>query len=200
MEVPDDELEDSEVFYELYKSEHECPSCSDQIMLVEEVYALWVVQATAEHGFQVSYAESADGDLLYTPQFFCFSCWETLVEDLLQALATDNNPPIRHDRGVFDCSLCGSSILPEEYFAQVTVGEIHHSEKVPNKELSFSFHVLTENPQILCISCLKTLNDEVVEMWEGGVDQEDECDHGTHIRCWRNGCELDVCIHRNQEI
>lgn len=181
------EGDDVEVFRMIYDSGHECSRCQEKILFAEEVYVLWVVSACMNGEFQLRYAESEDGDFLYPPQFFCFSCWEECLEEFL-ALNEDVRP-IYDEKGVLDCAFCDSSILLDEYFGQTNLGEIRCSEKTPNGEVAYHFHSLENSePPTICISCLKLLNDEVVAMWEEGVDQEGECDEGTHLRCWRITC------------
>lgn len=180
--------DDSEVFEFIYDSGHECARCGEKIMLVDEVYLLMVVAAHMNGEFQVLPAESDDGDFLYPPQFFCFTCWEECCEDLI---STDSEVSTIYDeRSVFDCTVCDSSILMDEYFAQPFIGEIRCAEKMPNGEVAHYWFNLDENrePACICISCLKLLNDEVVKMWDC-VDQDNECERGTQLRCWRTGCE-----------
>lgn len=193
MGLPDELEDDPDVFRMIYKSGHECSRCRDEIMLVDEVFALWVVVATSEGGFQIKYAESDDGDFLYEPQFFCFECWEESKEELF-SLDDVGYPPVYDERSVIDCAFCDSAILLGEYFAQIVIGEIRCSKKSPNGEVAYYFHPIGDkDPPNICISCLKLLNDEVVPMWEEGVDQNGECDHGTHFRCWRTGCDGENC-------
>lgn len=181
--------EDDKVFEFIYDSGHACRRCNEKIMLTEEVYLLWVMAAHMNGEFQVLPVESDEGDFLYPPQFFCFNCWEENCDDLINV--EDKIQSVHNERGIFECVVCESDILIEEYFGQLLLGEIRCSQKMPNGEATNYFHWLENGrePLCICISCLKLLNDEVIEMWEEGVDQEGECDLGTHMRCWRFGCD-----------
>ncbi len=180
-------VEDDEEVYEfIYDSGHACARCQRKIMLVEEVYLLWVVAARVNGGVNILPVESDEGDLLYPPQYFCFDCWEENCEGLTDYV--DKIQPVYDDKGVFECSICDSAILIDESFGQPILGEFRCSVRQPDEEAAYYFHRLQERELCICIACLKILNDEVIEMWEEGVDQEGECDQGTHLRCWRVGC------------
>jgi hypothetical protein len=183
--------EGSEVYEFIYDSGRTCARCDEKIMLLDEVYLLQVVVARMNGEFSIQPAESDEGDYLFEPILFCFSCWEENCEDLISL--DEGQATIYDERGVFDCTVCDSSILTDEYFGQPLIGEIRCSERMPSGEVSHYFHYLEGNkePPCICISCLKRINDEVVEMWDD-VDQEGECDVGTHLRCWRTSC-LDQC-------
>ena len=177
---------DDEIAEFIYDSGHECSRCREKIMLVEEVYLLWVVAARMNGSFQILPVESDEGDFLYPPQYFCFSCWEDNCEDLSNL--ENEIHQINDERGVCECIVCNSDILLNESFGQPILGEIRCSPRMPNDETTYYFHRLQKSELCICISCLKLLNDSVIEMWEEGVDQEGECEQGTHWRCWRSGC------------
>ena len=180
--------DDNEVYEMIYDSGKECTRCQEKIMLVEEVYLLWVVSAHMNGEIQILPVESDDEDFMFEPQFFCFSCWEANLEDLIQVDVEDLDVHTVHDdRSVYECVVCDSGIRLDESFGQAVLGEIRYSKKEPNGEQTLYYHVIGMGLLPICISCLKLMNEEVIGMWDV-VDQEGECNEGTHMRCWRTGC------------
>lgn len=175
-------------------STHQCARCQDEILLTDEVYVLQVVSATMNGDFQILPVQCEDEDYLYEPRFFDFECWEDSIQELLNL--TSDIPPLLHEEAILECELCESGICLNEYFAQLVCGEIRRSAQTPDGHPTIHFEPIG-GTTTLCLSCLKHINDDVHVMWDEGVDQDGECDEGTHSRCWRYGCEEEVCI-KNQ--
>lgn len=180
-----------------------CTTCGEPIPFADEVFVLTImlVQMT-ERGVQYSPLLFEDGDFLYEPHFFCFSCCENNKEEL-EGLVRDM-PPVEDNYSILDCSACKSGIRSGEVSALITHGEIHLSKRSPNGESGGSrFTCMDDDPTVICISCVNRLNKDVVdELWYEYVKQYKECSEGTQIRCWRNGCPADEeesCANCNKE-
>ena len=170
---------------------HHCSAaCGDPISFADEVFVLTIVVATlTDSGLIYSPAVTADQrDYLYEPCFFCLECWESILE-MLEELKTDE-PPIAYEHAVLPCGVCASGIGAGEVLGLATFGEVHISKRAPNGENDTStFALMDNNPRALCIGCLDVLNRDIINgLWNGRVTQNNECDEGTHTRCWRFGC------------
>ena len=199
MAVPDgiNDVDDDEAALLAYDSGHLCGRCNDPIMLVDEVYSLQVVIANiGENGgieFSLALNEAGD-DCLYEPIFFEIDCMEASAEDLVDII--EDEEPLADPYGILQCSLCKSDIRQGEILGLAEWGEIRASTKTPNGEASYTFWTEDKNPKVLCIGCLKRMDDDVHELWDEGVDQQGECEVGTYSRCWRFGCNQEHCMYR----
>lgn len=165
----------------------ECSKCADDVGYTDEVFLLTVVSPmVAPEGVLYQVLTSDDGDYLYEPQVFDIICWEEVEEDARNAAA--DVPPVLEPRAILDCSICESGIMQGETMALATFGEIHCSQRAPNRKSTNTFKVYSNEPRIVCLSCLRYIDEDVVTMWQGEVQQGDECREGTHQRCWRYGC------------
>ncbi len=82
---------------------HVCADCGRELIYTEEVWCLRVVQGQHFDGKAVFYnvidEESEDGDFLFEPYVFCFTCWEKLFAParspfLLLSLRTRGTSPM----------------------------------------------------------------------------------------------------------
>lgn len=179
----------------LAASGHICGDCGEDLHFVDELFLIQVVYLNrVGETFEMYFVEDEDGEFEYDPYFFHLECWEKNHETLGELV--DETPAIIHPASIAVCSCCKSDILPWEVTGSIQFGELHRSQKTPNHEATLYFHVYGSNPTFMCLSCLIELNDQVIELWEDGVDQHGECIDGSHERCWRRGlcqreCKLD---------
>lgn len=181
--------EDEDTLDDLFRrSGKECADCEDHILFSDEVFLITVVRPSVSlDGLSYNIVESDDNDFLYEPRFFDVECWENQLEDLREHM--ENRPPILELRAILDCSICASGIKENELIGLVTFGEIQHSERCPDGEATSKFVPMDPDPTIICTACLWYMNENVIRLWEGSVQNVDECEEGTFIRCWRYGCD-----------
>ena len=175
----------------VYKSGHSCSKCGDALLHTDEVYLLQVVQPYVDEQLEFAPIISTDDDFLYEPIFLDFMCWEKVEEEIREAV--ENVPPILDTYGILDCSLCESSIRQWEVMGLATYGELHCSQRTPEGSPTSTFKQMDNLPTVLCISCLKKMNADILEVWES-VSHGGECDEGTFFRCWRHGCPANGCL------
>lgn len=172
-------------------TDHECAACSDKIEVDSEIVCITVVAfepvtlETGEVSIRATPVSADDGDFLYEPRFLEYECWEDVVDELYNLL--NDNPPIIEDGAVASCRICESSILPNEVTGLATKGEIQWSPRTPEYIATHTFDAQDPRPDAICISCLKKLSAEYLNLWDS-VEQGEECSEGTDIRCWRHGC------------
>lgn len=164
-----------------------CADCEAQLRFMEESWLVQVVQLQVIGG-QLQYypivdEEDQNRDFLFSPYFFCFSCWENLYEGLEEDV--DGQPPVEDVGCVADCVCCGSSVLEGEYCGLLTLGEFQVSRRSPDGVQTPRFET-SSAPDILCFYCLTLLNEGGIEMWED-LTQFGECDDCIFCRCWRGG-------------
>lgn len=183
-----DRLEEDDLDRVLRKCGEDCAACGDELLYMDEVFLLVIVYpaVTPDGSFVLEPAVADDGDFLYAPRFLSLECWEELYEDLCGRF--EDTPPLLDNRAVLDCSSCGSGIRLGELLCLATFGEIHCSQRSPDGVAASSFEELDTEPCVICISCLRLINDDINGMWEGDVQQDNECPDGTAMRCWRYGC------------
>ena len=182
-----EEALEAELAAQVYKSGHHCHGCMDAILYTDEVYLLQVVYAqVSEQGLELIQLPQ------YEPLFLDFSCWENLEEDLYEKV--EDTPPILDDYAVLECSVCSSGIRALEVMGLATYGELHCSQRVPNGILSTTFETVDQTPTVICISCAKLANDEILELW-ADLRQGTECDEGVYFRCWRYGCDSHCIVN-----
>jgi hypothetical protein len=126
-------------------------------------------------------------DYLYEPLFFHTKNWDEIEEKFEQE--HPNRPTIQAAGGILRCRYCSSDVLPGETTCVVTYGEIHKSQRDPDGEgCDDKFENMDTNPIVVCTACAMDINDDVHELWDGGVAYGNECKEGTYARCWRSGC------------
>lgn len=179
--------EDSSLSEYVNRTGEECARCGDHIGFTDEVFLMTVVSATVDiSGLVYMPLASEDGDFLYEPRLFDLYCWEDVHENLQRA--KEDVPPLLEPRSIIDCSVCESGIMQGESLALIAFGEIHCSNRCPNRKTTNTFASYDKEPLHICLSCLRYLHDNECSMWEGEVQQDDECVDGTYSRCWRYGC------------
>ncbi|GAF95522.1 unnamed protein product [marine sediment metagenome] len=180
------ELED------LYSTPHGCASCEDQLFLTDELVLVQVVYTNALPDRIECYdIDNGEGGFTYEPYFVHLDCWENFMEELDEL--TEHTPPTPDLLSIYDCSQCKSGIRAWETSCLVTPGELRRSPRAPEGVQGIHFDNCLGEPQLICISCITRMNDEVFEMWED-FSHNGECSEGSHIRCWRgNACHDNGC-------
>jgi hypothetical protein len=172
-------------------SELSCGLCGEMLKYADESYVLTVVVAGINsEGTHYAPLLLEDGsDFLYEPYFFCFTCWESCIEDV--RLEKGDTPPIVDQYSILECACCESGIRQNEILGIAAFGEVHRSRRSPDTGGYAKFEVMDADPSTLCIECLNSLNAVVDNLWDDGVSQGEECTEGRFIRCWRYGCTYD---------
>ncbi len=166
-----------------------CDSCGKTFTSTDEVFQStirYVVGAGTR--FEQRHVTDTDGDIRFLPILMHLECWEEVVEELREQI--EDQPPTEDADSVLYCTLCGSGVREWEYYARLHIGELHRSLRAPDGEHLWKFtRVDTGNGTLVCIGCMSTIHDDVLEIWED-VSQEGECTDCARVRCWRGeGCE-----------
>jgi hypothetical protein len=178
------ETEEEEETPNYMATEEVCPSCGESIEFDQEVFLVQISVALHDgNSLVIKPATSEDGDFDFEPYFVDVECWEDLVKELRDK--ANDFPPTVHPRGVIECGVCGSSILPEEFFGAATIGELKLSQRRPNDRSAVRFHA-NGPADAICLSCLTYGNEEELELWDPEIlTQNGECSDCIHVRCWR---------------
>lgn len=168
------------------KTKQVCPNCGEDIVFTEEISHLLIVQPhIVNEQLLLHPVLDEDGDFLYDPYFFNFTCWESVEEDLEEEI--EDVPPIEDVFSRLACKYCRSGIREWEHCGAIVFGEIHVSKRAPNGERAENFVSMAE-PDLICLYCLLLINEGILELWDaetGGVTQEGECGDCLQVRCWR---------------
>lgn len=179
---------------------HICADCGENIVYTQEAWLLSVVhpqKVGKKHFFHaVINEEDVDGSFLFDPYYYCFTCWESVYEEIKEE--SKDEPPVL-DSGIseFECSCCGSGIREGEYAGTLSLGEFHVSKRAPSGVHGPYFKTIT-SPDLLCLYCLVLLNEGHIEMWED-LTQFGECNDCIQLRCWRHGACGCGCHTEEQE-
>jgi hypothetical protein len=178
---------DPDELAEMYRTPHSCASCEDDLFLTDELVLVQVVYPNFVGTHVECYdIDNGQGGFVHEPYFLHLDCWESLMEELDEL--TEDTPPILDPLSIYDCSHCKSGIRAWETSCLVTPGELRYSPRVPNGVHTIHFDNCLGEPQLMCISCILRMNEEVFEMWEV-FSHNGECSEGSHRRCWRgNEC------------
>ena len=161
-----------------------CADCGEEIGILEEALCLQVAYPVTKD--QWIEAEGNEGEYLYTPHFFHVACWADEIDHPLEELLTQEEmEPVLHGDGVVECECCTSDILSWELSGLLELGEFQQSER-GEREIVFVPYEGSRKIAI-CISCLHTINEDLLELWEEGVTYGGCCSLGLELRCWRTG-------------
>lgn len=173
------------------KSGEPCASCSENIEFLEEVFFLQIAVPQISNGELLLYPlVDTEGGYAYEPFFFEFGCWENEYEEIREA--TEDLPPIVDHQSKLRCLCCGSGIRELEYVGALLVGELHASQRNPGGKSTPTFRP-SGKPEVLCLYCIRVLDESVIDLWEGGISQMGECIDCTLARCWRAGHCTCIC-------
>jgi hypothetical protein len=181
------EYEEQRLAQEITRSSKKCSYDDEPIHYTEEVVHFSVSHAY-HNGSEViiNFLPDEEGDYVYPPHFFEFSCWEGMVKELNEMVV--DSPPMRHQDSLLNCDYCGSGICEWEIFGTGYLGELHVSPRMPNGVPTEEFVTSSKDPFAVCLGCLLLINDHVIELWEPeDLNQVGECQECTHARCWRWG-------------
>lgn len=182
------EDEQEEMSRLIYRTGIECARCGDDVHYTDEVFLISIVRPTISvEGVIYEMLQADDGDFLYEPRTMNLECWEEAVEELRERM--EDIPPILDLRAVLECSICESGIRTGESVGLIQFGEVHCSQRRPEDASTNTFETYDHDPQVICLSCIRLFNEDVNCLWEGDVQEGDECKEGTYLRCWREGCE-----------
>jgi hypothetical protein len=136
-------------------------------------------------------------DYLYEPNIFHGKNWDE-IEEQFRTYVKDHYP-IEVPGSILNCAFCKSGILPGETTGVALVGEVHRSQRNPDLQVHGNhFEPLNKAPDIICVSCMMEINNDIHELWPDGVCHDEECPEGTFARCWRDGCPGN-CQNNNPE-
>lgn len=181
-----------------------CADCESPIGYTEEMFLVQIMQAKKVGGavifLPVIDENDVEGGFLFDPWLYCFTCWEEHWDNLKNE--AHDHPPVADpiaNLTAIECACCGSGIREWEYTGTFTLGELRRSTREPNNVPGPRFTPMNK-PEVICLYCLRTFNDNYVEMWES-ISQFNECADCTHARCWRFqnpgcacGCHTTVTI------
>jgi hypothetical protein len=173
-----------------------CAQCDENLIYMEDVFAIHVMRAVIVNGVPTLQPLLDDeGEFMYEPYFLHFKCWEEIVIELKEE--RENSPPIPDEYGILRCDCCGSDIREHEPSLVATLGELIVSKRAPTSGRTMMFHV-SGAPDVYCLWCLSTINEEHLEFWEDGVAIDGECTECQHVRCWR-GFDCGCTCHEEEE-
>jgi hypothetical protein len=179
----------------MYYAGRNCSDCSEDLMLTDDVVLVQVVIPKVENG-QVVFPvfENPDGSYAYEPYVFHDHCWGENV-DLMRASLEEAGWLPKPDQYAFcRCAYCDSGIRVGEPMGFISYGQLTTSKRVPNGEVSVTFEEGKGQAERVCLSCLRVINDEVIEMWER-LSYGGECAECTYERIWRDGV---ICDHEQE--
>ena len=180
-----------------YDSGKLCPECGRNLMLSEAAVLLQIVVPMQNEQGQVLYPpfEGADGGYAYEPYFFHQECWESNHEALDQLLCDYDCHAVHDDYSFMVCKLCNSGMRLNEPAALISHGELRSNQRSPDGMRVPTFYTYPNGRELICLSCIRSLNDEVMGMWEH-ISYRGECPQCTYNRIWRTG---EVCQHEYED-
>lgn len=175
-----------------YRTIHICAgdSCGAALYLAEDVILLQVVLPQQIENQVVYVPFTSNGTYAYEPYFMHEHCWQEYYESLHEFLQDLDVQVVEDPYSSLLCEACGSSIRFGEPSCLVSFGLLEANKRNPDNKQSVTYH--TNETQLLCLSCIRTFNEEVLELWESGISYYGECAMCTHERVWRTN---EVCQH-----
>lgn len=173
-----------------------CGECGEDIHVTDDVYLLQIVTPNYIDGtFNYWVVQSEKGEYAYDPYFFHQSCWADTCTEWEENAEEPLPKVLSHDQQyvIGACVLCESHIQLSETSGLLVGGSFTRSPRSPGGESSVEFEP-SEEPMLICISCLHDLNTNGLEMWPY-IGLTNICEAGLKSRCWRtgacqNGCQL----------
>jgi hypothetical protein len=180
----------------MYHAGRECGDCGDDLMLAEEVVLVQIAVPQMHEGTVIHPAfENPDGSYAYDPYVFHEHCWSEDVDRLHVLLEEQCCAAQPHNYAYGQCAWCKSGLLLGEPVGYIEYGQLTASKRIPNGESSVVFESSKRPATVVCLSCIRSMNDEVIEMWEN-ISYCRECHICTYKRVWRDGV---VCDHPQEE-
>jgi len=165
-------------------SGHVCACCEEPISMLEEVLCLEVVLPVKLDVVKYYILEDDTGGYAYEPYFFHVDCWVGEVEEALCTVIEDTSPAL-DSRGIIECEGCTSDIFAWETCGIVSIGEFTRIPQSQDGTYPPRFVPYEIKSRPFCVSCLHTINEQILEMWEGGITHRGACEEGISCRCWR---------------
>ena len=167
----------------------ECAKCLSDLLYTEDIFLVRVVTTTMENkALQYYDIIDTDGNARYSPGFFCYGCWDELLEELKELY--EDVPPVKDAAGFMSCDICDCDIREGETIGLLQLGEIHLSARCPNGKLTPKF-VPTGQDQHVCVGCLYHLDAQAESsLWPEDIEVLPDvfvCQEGIFDRCWRTG-------------
>ena len=179
---------------QMYNTGHRCTDgdCGEHLMAAEVVMLLQIVLPSITEQHQVTFTPFTrpDGTFAYEPYFFHDGCWVNMTESLSELLEEYDCVPDQDPYSYGTCSACGHGLRMGEPLALIQMGEFHNSERQPEGH-AHKFKPYPGSSECLCLSCIRAINDEVLEMWPS-VSFAGECPACTYQRNWRDNVP---CTH-----
>jgi hypothetical protein len=175
----------------LYDSGRVCSDCEEAIYNSDGVVLVQVVLPQVVEGRVVlqDFEEPVTGGYAYEPFLFHEQCWGSNYDVLLEYLEEECCEAVPTPHSFSTCAACGSGLLPGEPTGLLSYGTLSVSPRTPNFEPSVVF-TRGQRHQLLCLSCLRTVNEEVIEMWTT-LSYAGECALCTYERRWRTNTPCD---------
>lgn len=165
-----------------------CAQCEAELVFTEIATLIQIVLPRTEQNGQLTFQPFTDarGSLAYEPFFFHDGCWAAHQDSLLETLEEYEVVPTEDAYSALTCATCHSGIRTNEPTGMVQTGDLLRSKRSPNGEGSLHFSVYHDMTQFLCLSCMRTINEEQIEMWDK-LSYAGECATCTTARNWRTG-------------
>jgi hypothetical protein len=176
---------------------HICGDCEEEFPFTSIVTLIQIVlpQRDNEGRLTVTPFSGANGEFFYEPHFYHDGCWAKLQDTLFEILDDEGATPVPDPYGVCKCVMCESDIRPGEPTGMSTTGEFHRSPRSPEGEPSIHLAEYRDMTQFFCLSCIRTVNEDVIEMWPH-ISYAGECPICTYERNWRTGTP---CTHDHEQ-
>lgn len=183
----------------MFETGHVCTDgdCGSALLVKEVVMLIQVVIPQTNELQQLVYSpfEGAEGAFVYEPFFFHDGCWAN-IEDSLSSELEEVDCRLEHDQYSFGtCDACGKGLRVNEPIALLQMGEFEASSRQPDDAHNQTFKPYVDEPQRFCLSCIRVVNTELMEMWDH-ISYAAECADCTRERNWRTGVP---CIHVEPE-
>jgi len=175
-----------------YETEHNCAGseCGATLFLTEDIVLVQIVLPQHTGDLKAEPFQNALGRFAYAPSFLHEHCWQECNEGLHDSLQDLDVQPVEDPQAVLLCEACGSGIRLNEPTCQVSLGLLETSKRCPDGRDTVVFY--STETQFLCLSCARTINEEVLELWPDGLSYANECPQCTYARVWRTG---QTCPH-----
>lgn len=176
---------------------YSCADCSEEMTFTDTVVSLQIVLPYKTEQGELTFRPfvSPQGAYVYDPYMFHEHCMEDNLETLAHFLEEKEAHKVQDPWGVCKCDACESDIRQGEPTAILEAGELLRSDRSPNGVISVHFEAYLREKTILCLDCVRTLNDRVIIMWDH-ISYAGECDCCTADRNWRAGIP---CFHEQEQ-
>jgi hypothetical protein len=163
VETDEEEIEDT-----LNQSPLVCECCQEHICYTDEVFMLEVKSAKPIGEEMEPITEK--GEYVFPPQVLHLECWESVKEDITDAIQDVPTTAYVCEDPVMMCNCCERLINREDPVTLATFGELHVSQRNPNSMGATTVFAPMNGPQIICMECMvHVINDQFVD-WSGIID------------------------------